>query len=337
MKKEIIALFDKDFLGDKNQSTAVAQALIKLTESSEAKVIELDEADLSEQKISELTNNHIVIAAGAHGLAAIAKIKSASHSTKPVTILTAHQYLGELNTLPIGHFPDIIGLPTQTLEEKQKTYLEKNTLFISLTGVPHNVTTQSIEEDVKAFKNPPDLKDKTPVGIILGGDAPDHKTGGKKFFTPEDASKRAGFIIQDLKTLGLLKKETVLLITNGPRTGQHNYTTGEEITPNPHRTSQLDEVTKAFLNELTKLEILDSQINLFNFNYQPPSAYKPILKWVSEKKGSFMFLRNQRAWSPKAYMLPVEERKWSFILSAVKMKAIHFIIYLDLNRACLYF
>ncbi len=78
-----------------------------------------------------------------------------------------------------------------------------------------------------------------------------------------------------------------MIVTNGPRTGQYNYISHKELTPNPHRTSEIDEVSKAFLDQLRELKIPLSQILFHNFNFQTlPSAYKPMLSWIATHQGT---------------------------------------------------
>ncbi len=282
--RNVYVLSNSGFLGDKNQCGGVVSALGRKLKSHPIKfnTIDCDEDKLSETKIQEFTENDIVIAAGAHGLQAIERIKTTLPlSHHPVTILTGHQFFPEFKKLETRYYPDIVGLPRATLDENEVKLLTKHSKFIPLIGVPHHVTEESVAQDLKEFKNPPDLSEKFPVGIILAGDAPDHKSNSKKFFTPDDARKRANFIVQDLKNSGFLTDKTVLIITNGPRTGQHNYSTQEELQPNPHKAKQTDEVSLAFLDQLSKLGISPKQIQFYNFDFVFPSAYKPLLDWVA--------------------------------------------------------
>ncbi len=170
--KNIYVLYNNKFLGNKNQASAAAQALKnKLAESKlEVKIIELDEDKLSETQLKEFTSTDTIIGAGVHGLMTVAKIKSAHPGPgKPVTVLTGHQYFSEFKTLSADSYPDIIGIPQQTLTEEQIAQFKKNSIFVPLMGVPHNVTEQNIQADLKNFKaSPPPLTGKFPVGIIFG-------------------------------------------------------------------------------------------------------------------------------------------------------------------------
>ena len=288
--RNVYVLTNSKFVGDKNQSIGVVSALTRKLKPLEIKLIELDEEKLTESEINKFIPNDLVIAAGDHGVQAIKKINTVLPASHPISILTGHQFFSEFKTLESKHYPTITGFPQVVLAKEEMDILKKNSIFVSLVGVPHQVTPETVNQDLKAFESPPNLSGKVPIGIILGGDAPDHKTGLKKFFTPDDARKRIEFIVNDLKNSKHFNENTLLIITNGPRTGQHNYLTQVEIQPNPHKAKEMDEVSKAVLEHLeTKLGISTAQIAFYNFDYSAPSAYKPLLFWIASHK-SFMYV-----------------------------------------------
>lgn len=282
--RNIYVLTNAKYVGDKNQSNGVVDALERKLKPLEVKRIECDEGTLSEN-LKEFTANDVVISAGEHGLQAVKKIKNTlPHSSQPITILTGHEFFPEFKKLEKGHYPNIVALPNGALEKHEIELLNENSIYLPLIGVPHQVTEENVNKDLRGFNNPPELSGKFPVGIILGGDAPDHNKETMELFTPADARIRASFIVKDLKSLGYLKDNTVFIITNGPRTGQHDYHTKAELKPNPHKEHKVDEVSTAFLEQLKELKIPEQQIQFYNFDYIFPSAYKPLLHWIASNK-----------------------------------------------------
>ena len=132
---------------------------------------------------------------------------------------------------------------------------------------------------------------------MLGGDSI-NKNGGIQYFT----KKQAKILAYEVLTLQK-KNPSFLLITNGPRTGKYNEKTDKKTTAHSkskiHKTCDIDEISKTFLNELRKNELQNKKNWLFfNFCFKEKSLYKALL-------GSLIFYSKKNK-SKSNLILPAE-------------------------------
>lgn len=324
------ALEDDAHLGDKHQVQAVAQALLKRLQieqpSSDITVQNESEAEFS-LGASEEEAIHIVLCSGSHGLLKVQELKAQHPEVS--TVWTGHQYFEEIDKAHI--LPDVMQFPQGVLAAKQRESLEGKTTLLEALGVPHKVTAENIEAvDLDDFTVGGEvsfldeyMSASRVIGVMLAGDAPD-ASGKMKYFTPEDATKKAQHIFAKVKEVGLDDK-TLFWINNGPRTGSHDYEqdppTQYEADNNYHtwklgETPVYDPVTKAFKDELERLlqgENLDTEhcVDLFPFlklyaerDAKPEivSGYLPLMKMLSLRQASLVI----DARNPDYYFVPSE-------------------------------
>ena len=303
MKVILHALENEAYLDDKPRVEAISQSLLKQLKVNEnvdsvslVKVRELQPFvdSISSEDKDEL---HVVLCSGEHGLQKAKAIKE--QQSDVLVVWTGHQYFQELNNL--NTLPDMMQFPHGVLTAEQREALSAKTTLLEGLGLPHTLTKASLkdvdlgdEAFTERFKQASHI-----IGISLAGDAegPDGKV---KFFTPQDAKEQAKSIFQQVKKMKALDGKTLFVITNGPRTGSHDYTNnppmplGEDESFHVLREGEMpawDLVTGAFKAELDRLvqaEELDSIdcIDVFpylNVMVSPGctmtySGYKPLLK-----------------------------------------------------------
>jgi len=282
---KILLLTNTNFVGDNNQLKGIQLAIqAKLKEQCEFQQIEESEFDAN-----LLGEKDIVLVSGSHGLIIADQIKQSKPGTK--IVWSGHQYFDEFNS--IKYFPDIVALPGTALSGSDKTEIKKRTQLIVTAGVSHCVNDQTVTEDHVKFKG--DLPDHArypkQIGIILAGDAP--TTEGKMlFFNEENAIKQAAIISSRLKAYGYNATDTAIMITNGPRTGKHNPDTGNAHNPEPHRSGEVDASSKAFLDAINE-EMNQSQVFFYNFQFDGPSAIKPMMKQVADSQAGLWFVSSE--------------------------------------------
>lgn len=113
--------------------------------------------------------------------------------------------------------------------------------------------------------------------ILLSGDAPD-ANGNMQYYTSEEARVLG-------RTLGEFAQqhELQMLVTNGPRTGQHSPVTHEKL-PVHQQNSDLDQVSKTFLS--AALEYIAKKDLVFaDFKIGSPSLCDEFLGAVLVKGG----------------------------------------------------
>lgn len=296
MKYTVIALHDDTHVGDKNQALGVQAALAELLKNKGQQVQceTLLESDYAPQEEKESKHEKtIVIASGDHGLEKIDQLKA--NNPNLFTVWSGHHLFNEFTHLK--HWPNLIGLPQSVINEPFEK-LAKGPV-VALSGVPHTVTEQTVAEKAKTFshKLPKITDEPSIVAIMLAGDAPD-ENGKLHFFTTEDAKKQANLILNQLKEQKQLNKDTLFLVTNGPRTGKHDQQTGEELDPTPHRTGETDLISQAFIDALQQglnaLGLDKEQVHFYDFQFADlkkdgGSAYNPMLHLVAQHKGIFFF------------------------------------------------
>lgn len=275
MTIQIDALYHPDFLGDRNQVRGVASAL---REQLREKGItaEIREVIIGDYQPIKDERPRIILTAGPRGLDAAIALKKQLPTQR--VIWSGHQPVEVLGRSDL--LPDIVALPEGTCPEPLMKQLQKKTVFLETSGVPHAVNAQTVAADVLSVGSLMPEDGQKVVGIILAGDAPSED--GMRFFDEADARRAAGLIASQLRDMSNI----VVRITNGPRTGLHDSKTGETVEPNPHRTGAQDKVTRVFVEVLKEAlgDNIDCHVHDFQFA-KLPSAYKPILDAVRRSKG----------------------------------------------------
>lgn len=264
-KPVVQVLVDNNFRGDENQVLGIQDAL--RNSSIEFKNSSYKEFNLTKSKkeLGVLT----LLLSGTTGLQFI-KDNIQSFSKEDILIWSGHQPFKDL--FPISNKISVIFLPKHAVSEHDRFILNGKTKLILLDGVPHRIMKSTLNEAREQYESnhgrfPSDAHKLT--AIILPGDAPD-ENGVMKFFTPDDARTLARNIV---KEEGIHQH---LLVSNGPRTGSHDYQTGAKLNPSPHHVQIIDSVSAAFLDELKKLKI--SKIDFLDFQFSNlPSAYQALL------------------------------------------------------------
>jgi hypothetical protein len=110
---------------------------------------------------------------------------------------------------------------------------------------------------------------------------PDGKTW--RFFNAENANKLAVEVAELVKKTG-----HKILITNGPRTGA--FLNATKRNPIAHKNGEIDRISKAFLNKLTKAGLKKGKhFEFYDFQLGTTSAIKAIMAIVCKNKG-FMII-----------------------------------------------
>lgn len=293
MKHKIHVLLNKDFKGDNNQAKAVGQALKASLDKSDPDVELVEGLEDAVSIVEEADTKHYVITAGDHGLAKASELKGSG--AKALYITTAHMHFDLMTELDAKLMPDVLALPQGVLSDAQRAALNPKTRLVETFGVPHGINEKSLLEATKElefFKG--DAFKQNVVGIMLAGDAPD---GDEiRFFTPEEAEEKAARIYQATKAHyakldKVFDENTLFFVTNGPRTGKHNYVTKALLDPNPHETDVLDATSFAFTDALRKLMEADGlnpgQLMFEDFKSGKASAYKPMLRFLIDTQGLY--------------------------------------------------
>ncbi|MDF1684085.1 MAG: hypothetical protein P1U36_05465 [Legionellaceae bacterium] len=286
---KFILITHPDFVGDNNQLRGIQSAL-ENKHMPHARFIEVDVALFDSSTLDEDT---CVLVSGRHGLIKANEIKNTHPHSK--IIWSGHQYFDELNS--VRYLPDCVALPMSATTEQQAAFRDKTQLVLT-TGVAHCVNAFTVADEHARFQNQPlpahtDFPNQ--IGIILAGDAPTPE-GEIKFFTPSDAHEQALELARYIQSHELDTEHTAIMLTNGPRTGQHNPETGALHTPNPHRSGQRDQSTQAFVQQLhdvlehARLFVYDFQ---FNDLKTGPSAYKPMIKQVADSQQGLWFVPSE--------------------------------------------
>lgn len=264
-------------VGDCDQLNGVGQATLDYFAAKEQPAT-IHEIEIDNFTHSSVSNNSIIIAAGLEGIAALMQAQT-EPGKRHLNVYLTHQWYPEIellikagtaNTTATTGTADLIALPSHAVtEEIINKFANSLTTLIITTGVCHNVQVKDIIAEYNLFKNQ-FLEAKQSIGIVLAGDAPcSSKTWF--YFTPQEAENLANFIanyLHETKALG-----ANLLVTNGPRTGKF-IAEGEED-KKAHRNGTMDLVTKKFMQTLDHQGIKNTQ--LFDFQYDAPSAFKAIL------------------------------------------------------------
>jgi mitochondrial fission protein ELM1 len=277
----LYVIYDESKAGDKNQVLGVANALKEHLPSNTLEIqfdVKKKNEFLTDVRSSlkpESKNKGIVIAAGVE---TIDIIKELMPQDNLVISHSSHQYTKEHGLL--RNVADIVALPRYVVTPDIQDDIEtQQTTLVQTTGVPHNLSINTINEAYQ--KN----KDQIPsasqyMGVILGGDAPTTKNI-MRYYTAKEAVQLAEYLSPIVK-----EKKAHLLIINGPRTGKHDQKTGKVIETS-HRDGKPDKITTAFVTALEQKGLKAGQdFTLFDFQFDKPSVYPIILGALAAKKGA---------------------------------------------------
>ncbi|MDF1828099.1 MAG: hypothetical protein P1U39_07450 [Legionellaceae bacterium] len=287
---KFILITHPDFMGDNNQLRGI-QSELKNKQIPHARFIEVDAALFDSNTLDEDT---CVLVSGRHGLIKSDEIKRTHPDIK--VMWSGHQYFDELSS--VRCLPDGVALPKTAITEQQQAALDDKTQLVLTTGVAHCVNVSTVADDHARFQSQPlpaHAEFSNQIGIVLAGDAPTPE-GEIQCFTPSDAREQAVNMARFIQTHGLDTPHTAIMLTNGPRTGQHNPATGELHTPSPHRSGQRDQSTEAFIQQIQ--DILE-HATLFVYDFQfddlktGPSAYKPMMKQVADSQQGLWFVPSE--------------------------------------------
>jgi hypothetical protein len=300
---KLIAAAHGDHVGDTRQANAVATQTARLLEQKRgyaadavstetfsikgndhaAKVRQLrDTVQYWQDRLADGTYQHVVFVLSGSDQALASVLGDMPRHPRMTTVFTGHQLTQDIKDAQ--GLPDITALPkSASMTADERTALDCKTKLLRVTGVAHDLTEEKIAATVAEYREkghpaiPPITRDT--VAVILGGDAPDEHNHIRRF-TEDDALALA----RHIATLELTDRERCrILVTNGPRTGKHGPD-GKERVPNPHRTEQLDPVTRKFVDTL--LDHTGIEVFVFDFQFaKTPSAYVSILQAFREVGG----------------------------------------------------
>lgn len=254
--------------GDHNQALGIARALQKQADKK-VEFKDIDTKTTALLKIKEaiakglLHEKVIVIGVGEGGIDGIEMLSSHPNLT---ICLTSHMFLERYKDPKLLEKTRFIALPTHTLSHIKEQLRDK---LVETIGVAHNHQPGDPDKVYEKWGGKVLPSCKTYLGVMLGGDAP---APGQdiKFFTEEDATKLANYIIQNAK-------DACILVLNGPRTGKYDKAQREILIV--HRKGHSDHITKLFEEQLAQDGV--QNIKTFDFQHNTPDNQEWILPYNS--------------------------------------------------------
>lgn len=220
--------------------------------------------------IQNMIHNKTALVIGA-GIDGMEVLNSLQKEPQHVFIWSGHQlpnqvreHLSNLN---------IIIIPKSAIDEQsQHIFSSAKVQLITTIGVPHNKTKEDIIKSYNEWieKDKITILDHAKILLVaLPGDAPD-KAGQMKYYTKESA-EQLGTQLGSIANA----QNMIMLITNGPRTGQNDPITGEKLPL--HKVGDIiDSVSKSFLTA-AKNQLDSTKIIFDNFNFDSPSLFNAFL------------------------------------------------------------
>lgn len=280
---KIVLFKNKKFMGDFNQIEGISAALPEQIER-----LVLDEDHFSTESI---TTADLVFASGDHGLSIIEQLKKQSLMAQ--MIWSGHQYFPALDSLrQSGHLPNIVTLPITAITLKQARTLKKHCHVELTQGVAHCINEDTLTKDCKVLRDMlPYQNNAHYVGIVIAGDVA-ISPAPIRYYTEAEARKNAMEIVDHLKRHNLVKANTMIFVTNGPRTGQYDPKTGQERQTNPHRGLFKEPISAAFVEVLDQA-FPELPIHFYHFRYGDPSAYKPMMQRLAESGNGIWYVPSE--------------------------------------------
>ena len=265
--KRFHILTDKNFMGDKNQVLGIMDALASKMPESKFEVSTY--TDFTPAKDGAYASGFFLIS-GSTGLNFVKKMNP-NLRDKTTIIWSGHQIFEGFED--VAPFISLAIVPGHAVNKDFVTKVVGKTRLLLVSGVPHRITRASLQKARQEFEKKngpiPTAPLSNMVGVVLPGDAPD-ANGVMQYFTPQDAQKLA------VNIANLEGTNKHYLVTNGPRTGSHNYLSKTKLDPSPHQIKLVDEVTSAFIKELMKKGV--KKVNLYDFQFSNlPSVYQSLL------------------------------------------------------------
>lgn len=159
---------------------------------------------------------------------------------------------------------DFIAMPTHIASSVKE---ELGVKLIETIGVAHNHRPDMTTYDEWQKELPPaDIY----LGVYLGGDATT-PTKEVKFFTEDEASRLADYVIVKAQEISQRGLKPSVLVLNSSETGKHDLNGKERLTV--HREGKTDPITEFFVNKLTDNDI---ENKVFDFQHDTPENKK----WV---------------------------------------------------------
>ena len=260
------AVYDPARIGELNMVKALIEATPLVGNTYE--IVEKPNAQFKDLKLDK-DKSYIIITAGQFG---INFLKSASPLQSAKVLLCAHQWFDDMKNLH-----DIyLTMPHHAIDERIRKWAKKQKIeLIPTQGALHIMSVKSLDGQDTSSVHLSDAK----IGLLLGGDAEMPNGVDWRLFSVENARKLANEISELIKKTGYK-----VLITNSPRTGAFiNATTRN---PKAHKDGEIDKVSKAFLDELTKSGLKEREdFEFHDFQFGAPSALKAILAVIYKNKG----------------------------------------------------
>lgn len=256
-----------DSVEDYNQALGIATALENLS-SEKISIKDLNaktldsltikskiEGDLSQEKV-------VFIGAGEGG---IASIEDLPKDPNLVTCLVSSTALEGYKDKALLEKVDFIALPAHVASDVKEKLGKK---LIETTGVAHNRRPDMTTYDEYQKELP--LADLY-LGVYLGGDR-STDTKEVKFFTEDDATRLADYVIAKAEEINQRGLKPCVLVLNSPQTGKHDID-GKEVL-SVHREGKADHITELFANKLADKGI---EYKIFDFQHNTPGNEE----WVS--------------------------------------------------------
>lgn len=286
------------YIGDYNQLMGVEKAIIDAFKKKDISVVtheypadnymEQLEKDFPEGTTSP--NKKIALSVNDYGIEALRDLKK-RYEGNIITVhlnhqqMDSHKNLFKSNENKTG--ADFIVLPTHVVDDKLRDLLKKSTTkLIETVGVCHNVQPDDLATDFKRIqKDIPgsDNKETKYLVVVLGGDTQNPDGTTWRYYPEAEAKKLAVYAAKIAREKGY-----ILLITNGPRTGKFDPTTGVER--KSHKDGILDPVSSVFLKSLSDAGLDKRTYKIFDFQFGKPSAWKGLLGSLTCHPGSVLLL-----------------------------------------------
>lgn len=285
----IITLIDGIHKGDDANAIATTSETKKLLDNKGYAVT----SNITNTTSSAVNDNiDIIIAAGNHHIEPLLESKQKNNNI--YTSWSSHQL--PINLPQAAEVIDNIALPKHIIDDNLKLVISLQHANLTETvGVAHNTMAKDLIPEYHKLKNQIINSDKYNL-VVLAGDATD-QYGQMQYYTPEESFKLGEYFGKNSQNDG-----SVVIATNGPRTGKHNPKTGEvtlshrNVSPETKEAlpNILDPVSQAFLDGLNSVGLVkDKHYNFFDFRFGKDgviSAYKGLLGATISNEGSSVYM-----------------------------------------------
>lgn len=274
-----------DNVGDHNQALGIGGAFEQLS-PEKVSVEDLNtqlhtSLEIKDKIEKDLVQGKVIFIGTGQG--GVDGVKDLPKDPNLMTCLTSHMALEQYKDPVLLKKVDFIALPTHVSSDVKKELGEK---LIETIGVAHNRRPDMTTYDEWQKELP---SADVYLGVYLGGDAP-ALNKEMKFFTEDDASRLADYVIAKVEEINERGVKPCVLVLNGPRTGKHDNNGKEILTV--HREGQSDAITEHFSKKLADKDI---EYKVFDFQHNTPENKK----WVSAYNAFDLVLGAVRATNGK--------------------------------------